>query len=204
MKIQVNSSYEERQIKEHSFEIDEESFLKYTENCIILDDEDLENLLYDFVYDEHFNLCVNNSSDYVEDSTIVAITNIDELLKHFSHLVEVKEEEEKYLLVKLSLNWSDEFDLYGLSVMTEERFNTCKDNLNSLTNRTYEIYFGTNEAVDISPADLLAYTTVLELPKNVYDYYVSYIGSEFGTLTFLECYERIMSVAQEWEGDNDE
>lgn len=68
----------------------------------------------------------------------------------------------KYLLIKLVVDWADEFDTYSLWITTEKRWNKF---LNKLKESGFvSCYFGTNEKLEFDSVDsFLQYVSVTEL-----------------------------------------
>lgn len=91
MKIEINSSYEVKETKNkiEVIDIEEERFLDYVKDCSIESEEDLEDLLYDFLFDECYDIA------YVTDPACIEVLdtrigNIEKLTKHFSDLIKKK------------------------------------------------------------------------------------------------------------------
>ena len=76
----------------------------------------------------------------------------------------------KYLLIKASFDYADEFDCDSLGVMTEDDWIDCKDQAKEALKREgAEVGFGTNEALEISDYDeWLSGFQVIEISESAY------------------------------------
>jgi hypothetical protein len=99
---------------------------------------------------------------------------------------------EYYLLIKLTMNWADEFDVDSFWVTTQARYDRfVKTIINFEFNDDDEIYFGTNECISFSSTnELLSSLKVTSITKEFYDQLISHFGEEYGLvyLTSIEEY----------------
>lgn len=90
---------------------------------------------------------------------------------------------DEYVLVIVSADYADEFDVCHSYVMTKEEYDqgveTSRKNLEGKRNN--EIYFGTNEAIDVNDFnDYMRNISVQSITKDDYDAYMRMFGGEFG------------------------
>ena len=95
MKIEINNIYEVTSERTVDKELDlleeltiylEKTFSKYK----YVDEENIYDEIYYFIGVENFDSTFENDSDYVnylDDSSILSITNMDELIDYFSYLL---------------------------------------------------------------------------------------------------------------------
>jgi hypothetical protein len=99
---------------------------------------------------------------------------------------------EYYILIKLAMNWADEFDVDSFWVTTQARYDRfLKTVINFEFNDDDEIYFGTNEFVSFSSTDkLLSSLKVTPITKEFHDQLIAHFGEEYGLiyLTRIEEY----------------
>jgi len=71
-------------------------------------------------------------------------------------------------LVKCQADYSDEFDVYGFKVMSDEQWIILQENIKKC-NYPMEVYFGTNEALIFeSPNEIMRSLTAIEMtPEEV-------------------------------------
>lgn len=119
-----------------------------------------------------------------------------------------------YVLLKLSPNYADEFDVYGFDVMLKSEFDEmCADMKAAfeLTEEEIEIYFGTNEMVYFSDLDdVLRDVDVVDITQEeakVFDklfnsdYYQKrnadrgFISVDWGGISFGTIYENVVAGA---------
>ena len=55
---------------------------------------------------------------------------------------------QEYVLLVFDMNWHDEFDLYGLRILTKEYWEKLEKAVNSVKDYMPGWYFGTNEGFD--------------------------------------------------------
>lgn len=101
-----------------------------------------------------------------------------------AHQSNSKQDREEYVLVKLDACYADEFDVCHAWVMTREEYNqgvkTSKENLDK-RGRYVEIYFGTNEALNVDDFDdYMRNLSVETISKEDYDAFNRMFGSSFG------------------------
>lgn len=111
---------------------------------------------------------------------------------------------EYYLLIKLAMNWADEFDVDSFWVTTQARYDRfLKTVINYEFTDDNEIYFGTNEFVSFGSTDeLLSSLKVTPITKEFHDQLIAHFGEEYGLvyLTHIEEYaEQGLSEIEEME-----
>jgi len=92
---------------------------------------------------------------------------------------------DEYVLVIVNADYADEFDVCHSYVMTKGEYDqgveTSKKNLEG--KRYTEIYFGTNEGIDVSDFDdYMRNISVQSITKEDYDAYMRMFGGEFGMI----------------------
>lgn len=96
-------------------------------------------------------------------------------------------EEKKYVLVKLTANWADEFDVNSLAVMTLEEWKELILKIKQNFDPNREYYFGTNEYVTFEDVnDILHNITVSPIDEDFYEQFKQLIGVEFGTINISQ------------------
>lgn len=86
----------------------------------------------------------------------------------------------KYYLVKSNVNWADELDLEGFDIFTEEELEKIKKDL-VRTEYTRTRYIGTNEEVEISPAEVIEELEEAdEISREAFVIIRNKIGEHFG------------------------
>lgn len=90
----------------------------------------------------------------------------------------------KYLLINLTCDWADEFDVKALWVTDEETFNKWKKELFKKDICEHvEIYYGTNEWITFSSyEDIMINLEVIEIDSVFYNKFIEYIGEEYGLI----------------------
>ena len=96
----------------------------------------------------------------------------------------------KYLLVKFSRDYADEFDVKSVNVINSTRFKEYCSVINeAIKLDNFSIYFGTNEAIEFSSNESIEDSCKIEeLSLSQYLMFSKLLG-EFGTLTLSEIYE---------------
>jgi hypothetical protein len=93
---------------------------------------------------------------------------------------------DEYVLVIVNADYADEFDVCHSYVMTKSEYDqgveTSKKNLEG--KRHVEIWFGTNEGIDVSGFDdYMRNISVQSITKEDYDAYMRMFGGEFGMIS---------------------
>ena len=88
---------------------------------------------------------------------------------------------EYYLLVKLDMNWADEFDVNAFWVTTQNRYDQF---LRTIIEYDFsdndELYFGTNEYINFeSKEELFNSLVVTEITSSVHSFIIALIGKTF-------------------------
>ena len=97
----------------------------------------------------------------------------------------------EYLLVKLSCNYADEFDMESIEVWTKEEYDKAVAKINEYLSEgnSINVCFGTNEDVDFSD-DITEYLEVEKISKKDYDVLDKHVGSH-GMITLSEVWEKV-------------
>lgn len=116
-------------------------------------------------------------------------------------------------LVDCGFNWADEFDLAGFELLTRSELLSMKEDMEKLNRADdycyeYEIYFGTNESLDLSPRDVigtidkvLKQTPIAPEDAKVID---RVMGSCRAVISLSEIVERIWEEAKDNGYDENE
>lgn len=92
---------------------------------------------------------------------------------------------EKYYIVIYRDNWADEFDIEAFQLFTEKEWLDATDSIDRSNDEQREIYFGTNEFIEISPKEFFRNAIITELSLSRYNLIKNIIGETFGTI-FIE------------------
>ena len=107
----------------------------------------------------------------------------------------------KYYLLKYEDNWADEFDVNTFCVMTEEEYNQfcaiIDEAISKIGNSEIEIYFGTNEWINVTPESFKQGLKVSEIDKDFYKGIIEHDLDDFGTIRFSSILESIEYTLQE-------
>ena len=128
-----------------------------------------------------FNLDIFKGKEKLEKAEI----NLPSSVKEVKKAKEVKADE--YVLVTLDACWADEFDVYHSWVMTQEDYDEgVKDSKESIGDRRdFEIYFGTNEALQIDGFnDYISNLSVRSITEEQYKALNSTLGGSFGMFDY--------------------
>ncbi len=90
------------------------------------------------------------------------------------------------LLIIFEDNWADEMDIYGFSIMSQEKW---KYKVNETNNTTFprEVYFGTNEFnIYETPDEFLSRFKVKHLKTAEFQILIKLFGREFGKFLVIE------------------
>ena len=93
---------------------------------------------------------------------------------------------DEYVLVIVNADYADEFDVCQSYVMTREEYDLGVElSKKNLEGQGYtEIYFGTNEGIDVSDFDdYMSNISVESITKEDYDAYMRMFGGEFGMIS---------------------
>lgn len=96
----------------------------------------------------------------------------------------------EYLLVKLSCNYADEFDIDSIEVWTKEEYDKAVAEINEYLSEgnSINVCFGSNEDVDFS-GDITDYLEVEKISKKDYDVLEKHVGSH-GMITLSEVWQK--------------
>lgn len=107
-----------------------------------------------------------------------------------------------YVLIKYEDNWADEFDIESLWFTTKENLNnlikTVKDSSNYKDNTELVVYFGTNASIIIFPQNFISSLNILNIDTPVYNQLNHFLGEEFGIVSILHIFERILEDGDNW------
>jgi hypothetical protein len=102
--------------------------------------------------------------------------------------------EGRYYIVELDFDWADEISFDCFEVFTESELKFFKESLANLGDDEREISIGTNEAINISPDDLLDMienSDPVKITEEEYNVIRVRIGSSYGLLTISEMFDEI-------------
>jgi hypothetical protein len=97
----------------------------------------------------------------------------------------------RYLMLKFEKDWADEFDIKGFCVMTEERWNAKKLELDIFWGKVESGWecsmgFGTNQEVGFSSAkDVLSSIREVEITKSQYDAVEDLFDGSYGHMPYI-------------------
>lgn len=106
---------------------------------------------------------------------------------------------EYYLLVKLDMNWADEFDVNAFWVTTQNRYDQF---LRTIIEYDFsdndEIYFGTNEYISFSSTNkLLNSLKVTPITEEFYSQLLAHFGEEYGLIDLTRLLEYVLYKREE-------
>lgn len=106
-----------------------------------------------------------------------------------------------YLLVKLSCNYADEFDIESVEVYTQEEYDEAIKVINDYLaeGETISVSFGTNEDVEFSD-DITEYLEVENISKKDYDVLLKHVGST-GLVQLNEVHQNVLQSQEEDKTD---
>jgi len=94
---------------------------------------------------------------------------------------------ENKVLVKLDVDWADEFTVQALWATTQGEYDTLIKVLSEQDIQGQDIYYGTNEYFNFdSLEDLLSALTVQEISEAFYVEFINTIGTSFGMIDISE------------------
>lgn len=106
----------------------------------------------------------------------------------------------KYLLITYDEDWADEFNVTGLWVTTDEEFGETLKDVDTEDDDTFvEIYFGTNEAIEVTPHEFTSCLNIHEISAQTYLDLVKTISYKFGTIDIPECLYILSDTTEEDE-----
>ena len=106
---------------------------------------------------------------------------------------------EYYLLVKLDMNWADEFDVIAFWVTTQNRYDQF---LRTIIEYDFsdsdEFYFGTNEYISFSSTDeIVRSLQTIPITKEFYDQLITHFGEEYGLIPITRIEEYVLYKMEE-------
>jgi len=85
------------------------------------------------------------------------------------------------LLLRFVHDWSDEFDVYGIKLISEEKWERKKEFIRNVQDYPYEFGFGTNEEIVFEePKDLINSIDVDEITDEEAKVLIKYRLEDFG------------------------
>ena len=103
-----------------------------------------------------------------------------------------------YLLVKLDMNWADEFDVNAFWVTTQNRYDQFLRTITEYDFSNDEFYFGTNEWISFdSTNEVIRSLQVIPITKEFYDQLITHFGEEYGLLPITRIEEHAAYMLEE-------
>lgn len=102
----------------------------------------------------------------------------------------------KYVIVTLDYNFADEFDTPSLWLTTEDEYKDFLQKVRELNNYELEYYFGTNEAIIITPSELLNSLTYNHISEITYKEMTKVLGSSFGIVNIQDLLEQFQELEE--------
>lgn len=111
---------------------------------------------------------------------------------------------EKFYYVDWTMDWADEGDVCGFEIIDEEELNKRKAWLREHPEAMAEIYWGSNESIELTSKDLLSFlTSAVSITKEQCDTITKVIGWGFGYCNWFEEFVERWLEEMDYEEDNE-